>query len=428
MLDIVWEVYARKMPDESPTPSSKESPSDQHDDQKMIQFLEATLDGNIRIAEENNNNDDYSMNSWHRLVLLLFDTNSKNAPANKILDWIGQNKQHRPLPQDTCFGWHEWIMKLTVENIARKKQCSYLRDPKAMNILHKIMIAHAVSPQHDALRSLSWQTISAIVHEIGWTWNNETSTNAPICTWTRLATGEWKILIEKAESGDQHLSPNNMQTLDGCGLLMMAVIEYLTSLDERPDFPLPLEAGALMHLKQALEDTFSTTSHFLHSYTHLPQGKADSVIKTKTIEFWCRLAPEFELDNQRTIDEGFLCMETLLQTTNNICLMRPLLHHLCSAENDETVKGHLSCISSPISNYIRQAWEKISNNPRQIRTEQLSLVCSSTEIMLQVLKISTEDTSLIRSELDRAIQSLEKGAPYHSESISDLKLLLISLS
>ena len=288
-----------------------ESPSDQDDNGKMIQFLEATLDGNIPIVEENEKDDNYSPDSWHRLVLLFFDTNSHNAPTNKILDWIGRNEQQKHLTQEIRFGWHEWIMKFTVESIARKnKQCSYLRDPKAMDILDKIMMAHAVSPVHDALRSLSWQTISSIVHEIGWKWNNKASTNAPICTWTRLASGEWKILLEQVESGEQQqLSPSEMQTLDGCGLLMMDVVEYLTSLDERPDSPLPLEPESLMHLKQSLEDALSITSLFINLY--VAKEKADFVIKTKAIEFWCRIVPEFELDNQRSIDEGFPCLETL---------------------------------------------------------------------------------------------------------------------
>ncbi|KAL3931568.1 MAG: hypothetical protein SGARI_004174 [Bacillariaceae sp.] len=310
-----------------------------------------------------------------------------------------------------------------------KASSTLLNDPKAMEALQTILMAHVVSPDPNALRADAWQTMGSMIvsscrhhgkNKVSNAWTTKwmmmtmkngssassSSKNNPkqkqqqqaatppppllpiICTWARLASGEWKIQLEHmaassasaaAAGGDaaatvnsltnstsnnrnNNDNDNNMAILDGCAKTIMSVVDFLLTLEDRPDQAaaapslLLLNATALLHIKESLDEAFAVTTEYIATVDngdddHDDNGddsqghgeesdSARSSTKAVVRELWCQLLPELEMEAIQGLESTLAAFrKLLLQSSSSAAaddvMMRPLVHVLSAMEDGD---------------------------------------------------------------------------------------------
>ncbi|OEU19457.1 hypothetical protein FRACYDRAFT_235511 [Fragilariopsis cylindrus CCMP1102] len=343
--------------------------------------------------------------------------------VTNILLWIDRNGQEESISLDQKFGWHGWLMKYIGENISnRKKHSTLLREPKEMHVIQNIMLAHVVSPDVRAHRAMAWQTIIQIIQGYGWSWSEKSASNvAPICTWCRLACGEWKIQLE--EELNLSSGSNRISILDGCGRLMLSVVQYLVDFEERPDKAIPLDSEGLLHLRQSLEETLYTTSEYL-----ITSNVDTGIEPTVVINLWSQLFSEIYLPNSEEGKNVVTCFRKLLMASNDVTMMRALAHFLTTTHPKESNEHGL--VDSIIA-YTERSWQTLAA-PSWLslchQHEEIYWACGATEILVdnqpeRIHKITNSMQQAIRI-LVESLQSVPSKRT--EELLSYLRLVVES--
>jgi len=401
---------------------SREMASNTDDKMTMISVLDSLLD------DKAGDDDIYTVSNLQTMIYGIFELQgTKHASdklVTKILLWIDQDGQEEKISQDLKLFWHGYLMKYVGESVSKKKKrCTLLREPEIMNVMQKILLAHVVSPDKGALRAMAWQTIVQVIQSYGWRWSEKSiSKVAYICTWCRLACGEYRIQLE--EELNLLSQSNRTLILDGCGKLMLSVVRYLVDFDERPDKTIPLDTESIFHLRQSLEETLYTTSEYLNTF------KGDSCKQsTIVLDLWSQLFSETYLP---TSDKSVItCFKKLLIESDDVSLMRALAHYLTTvnlkdSECDEADVEH-GLIDSIIA-FTERSWQTIAT-PRWLsqcdQFEEMFWVCGATEIMSDNYP---DRIYKITNSMQQAIRILVESLPSqrNKEVISYLRLLVES--
>jgi hypothetical protein len=360
------------------TQSNSDDDDDDDDAMTMVNVLDSLL------ATSNDTEDDdlsYTASYLKRLIFGIFELQGTEYASDElvtnILLWIDRNGQEESISLDQKFGWHGWLMKYIGESISnKKKRSTLLREPKEMHVIQNIMLAHVVSPDERALRAMAWQTIIQIIQGYGWSWSEKSTSNvAPICTWCRLACGEWKIQLE--EELNLWSGSNRTSILDGCGRLMLSVVQYLVDFEERPDIAIPLDTDGLLHLRQSLEETLYTTSAYL-----ITSNVDTGVEPTVVINLWSQLFSEIYLPNSEEGKNAVTCFRKLLMASNDVTMMRALAHFLTTVHPKESSEQGL--IDSIIA-YTERSWQTLAT-PSWLslchQHDEIYWACGATEILV----------------------------------------------
>eukprot|EP00537_Pseudo-nitzschia_pungens_P019111 CAMPEP_0172408740 /NCGR_PEP_ID=MMETSP1061-20121228/76009_1 /TAXON_ID=37318 /ORGANISM="Pseudo-nitzschia pungens, Strain cf. pungens" /LENGTH=737 /DNA_ID=CAMNT_0013144883 /DNA_START=42 /DNA_END=2254 /DNA_ORIENTATION=+ len=411
----------------------------------MISVLESVLGPteNESNADETNANEDfYTIENLERLVIAIFeleDTNNYTAPEELVgglLQWIAKRDLGERFTPELRILWHGWLMKnvkkcLSQQEKKKKSHSALLRNSKAMDVMQTILLAHAVSPEERALRPMAWQCMAQIVRTYGWSWGTATSKSAPICTWCRLANGEWKIQLE--EEGDP-TSDKTIRTsiLDGCGRVMIGVVQYLVDFEERPDKRMPLDPDGLVHVRESLEETLFTTSTYLNRSPIVSDDTNHSLI----INLWSQLCSEVDLSTVRRVDNVILCLKKLLLASDDESLLQPLVHVIGTAQIEPKVLRLVGEFDGgfvdPVVVYLDRFWKKATDAKYTARHpwhDQIHWACVAVE-MLAEHKLQT-----ISRLADPMLQAIASLVPYlqtasrkekSNELLSILQLLVDS--
>jgi hypothetical protein len=363
---------------ETQSNSDDDDDDDDDDAMTMVNVLDSLL------ATSNDTEDDdlsYTASYLKRLIFGIFELQGTEYASDElvtnILLWIDRNGQEESISLDQKFGWHGWLMKYIGESISnKKKRSTLLREPKEMHVIQNIMLAHVVSPDERALRAMAWQTIIQIIQGYGWSWSEKSTSNvAPICTWCRLACGEWKIQLE--EELNLWSGSNRTSILDGCGRLMLSVVQYLVDFEERPDIAIPLDTDGLLHLRQSLEETLYTTSAYL-----ITSNVDTGVEPTVVINLWSQLFSEIYLPNSEEGKNAVTCFRKLLMASNDVTMMRALAHFLTTVHPKESSEQGL--IDSIIA-YTERSWQTLAT-PSWLslchQHDEIYWACGATEILV----------------------------------------------
>eukprot|EP00536_Pseudo-nitzschia_multiseries_P016020 jgi/Psemu1/69709/estExt_Genemark1.C_10020003 len=418
--------------------------SECRDRDAMISVLESILGPTIDTwdrsnADETNANDDfYTIGNLERLVITIFELqDTKNNVSEEILDsvlqWIAKRDWEDIFTPDLRTVWHGWLM-INVEKCLskkKKKHSALLRDPKAMDVMQTILMAHAVSPEAQALRPVAWQCMAQIVRTYGWSWGKVTSKSAPICIWCRLACGEWKIQLE--EEGDPASAyQSRMPILDGCGTLMIGVVQYLVDFDERPDKRIPLDHEGLLHVRESLEETLVTTSAYLNHPSIVCDGTGYSMV----INLWSQLCAEVDLSTMRGAENVIRCLQKLLLVSNDESLLQALVHVISTAQIEAKVLQLVGRLESGMLDsivvYLDRFWKKITNANYLTRNQEhdhIHWACVAVEMLMEH-KIQTIDqlTDSMLKAIAYLVEYLQTAPPQKGRDnlLSSLQLLLDS--
>jgi hypothetical protein len=343
-LNILWYVFSNvTMCDE---PQSMESSLGKETKVEMVgkskrtetQQLILVLDSYLDSKESDNQHCKYNKDTWDKLVLQVFDMKQVEVSVTTaviILQWISKHSQE--LSREVKFSWHEWLMGFAFKQYSQEGSSMFLRGSNELNEMQKILLAHAVSPEKDALRALSWQTIPVIFHNMGWKTSSDSSINSPICLWSRLASAEWAIIL--GQGGN--LSADDQATLDGCGQTLISVVQFLVSFDSKPD--LPLDAAGLFHIKESLGDAFSIACEYL--VQHSLQGSEPIVARV-----FCQILEEEGLAAFQSVDIANAALKSLIgsSTESQVEIDEPLMKLLAHVQSVTDSNDRVGSLVRPI--------------------------------------------------------------------------------
>ena len=368
--------------------TKKEQPKVEDDEVDMMLSILESASGSasdeVRAGQEND--DIYTFSNTLRLMFVLFELQGPESISDElwrtVLIWI-KNSQDEISDADLRVLWDGWLLTNIQKRISKTNNTrSLLRDPEIMDTIQKIILAHVVSPTTSTLRPLAWQSISQITKSFGWEFLQKSSESS-LCTWCRLACGEWKIQLEDEPSERQ----KNLSILDGCGNLIINVVQYLVDFDERPYKSIPLTSESLLSIRQELEETLSLTSgHLLNR-----ASEEHNLESTIMVNLWSVLFSEMHASNCHEASNIMLCFHMLLQVSDDESLVPAVLHvvSMMNCDGRALTSEHESVTdetTTSIIGYLIRLWKRVAKMDYLKQSQENHFVhsaCVATEILAE---------------------------------------------
>jgi hypothetical protein len=267
--DMIWERLRRVVAYPADNENDNEETTASDDVGAHTRFMDQTID---RLLQDDTD-DETQDNAWMHSFIHLWHTNASrlcraytSPPAWYEAMLLFVVSKDSNLNTQTKTAWHDLIFQSTNSLVIHTSNLNFTNTLVAQALADLLMV-HLGSPQSD-LQSRAWETCSLLVSRHGWDWipksKNSYATQAShLCTWTRLAAGEYRIQLGLVCMEDPKAFDN--QTLNASGHVVVSALRRLvqeaTTLDDGRQ--IALDPEALLHLRQSFLDTLqSTISYF----------------------------------------------------------------------------------------------------------------------------------------------------------------------
>jgi len=351
----------------------------------MFNVLESVLgmSGENNPGIDGKDDDMYTIANLQRLMFVIFELKGTDCVSLELVKSIvlwRTNSREKILDAEIRILWDGWLLKcIRGRNTEKSNGMNLFRDPEIMDAIQKICMAHAVSPDTNALRPMAWQTISKIMQLHGWKRIDKLSIEASMCTWCQLACGEWKIQLEI--DGCSGFS-DRLPILDGCGNLIITIVRYLVDLHDRPHKTVPLKMQSILSLRKALEDTLALTSAYLNEKASTADDTESAII----VHLWSELFSEINLTTSEDAGIVIACFKNLLLLSSNDCLLQPLLHVATTYCTEDGFLDDVDRLDNPVTAsmtlYLVRFWNSI-------KTRDLLNICCQYDV-IQSACVATE--------------------------------------
>eukprot|EP00934_Nitzschia_sp_Nitz4_P002292 Nitzschia sp. Nitz4//scaffold28_size193895//65426//67654//NITZ4_001646-RA/size193895-processed-gene-0.258-mRNA-1//-1//CDS//3329545925//2292//frame0 len=379
-----------------------------------------------------------------------------------LLEWLAQedtisstcmggnqeDEQRRTKKQDLLL-WNEWFLGWFTQQLqGNRRQGMHhpilrilMETPRGILRLQSWLMAHVTSAgqedgvaDHQALRAMAWQALLALVETNGWDWmlleeegsHGRLGAASRLCTWIRLAAGEWRIQLQASLASSEHSnamstvnpptlhdpnamhSPSGNLTLGtcqatalpighGCARVIQSVVPFC--IQSQRLVTMPSTGGALLHLRQSLEQSLWTTIEYLSMVAE--QQPSDLPFYSIALPLLGTLLMEmdiFELLQQPDVadpegsadaspaDTILECLQALLPMAEDTCLLPGLVHLLSSSENLERQSRVRTYLHDPLTEYLDWCWQ------RDVVDDSIAWTCSCTELWVQLSAPQTESS------------------------------------
>ena len=381
----------------------------------VLESILGTSSEDEKIGRDRCEEDLYTIGNLQRLIIVIFEMRGTDCASfeliTRILLW-STNSREDIFDADLRILWDRWLMKTIGERITEDTNgVSFLRDPETMSAIQKKSMAHAVSPDTNALRPMAWQIISRIMRVCGWRSMHKSSIEASICIWCRLACGEWKIQLE--EEGFSECSYRS-SILDGCGNLIITIVQYLVEFHDTPHKPIPLGTEPILSLRDTLEDTLSLTSIYLNA--HL-----SDTTSTIVIHVWAELFSEITLSASKDASVVFACFRHLLLVCDNECLLQASVHVVTTYCTEDgflyNVEGLDTTVIDSILLYLERFWKTMATKDslkKHCAHDSIHSACVATEILAEFQPEKVENVTIAILDV---VDFLAESAPDLGKSL-----------
>ncbi len=382
---------------------------------KVLESVLGTSSEDEKMSTDRCEEDSYTIGNLQRLIFVIFELKGTDCASfeliTSILLWSTTSREDI-FDADLTILWDGWLMKTIGERITEEANgMSLLRDPEIMSAIQKLSMAHAVSPDTNTLRPMAWQIISRIMRVCGWRSMHKSSIEASICLWCRLACGEWKIQLE--EEGFSECSYRS-SILDGCGKLIITVVQYLVDFHDSPHKPIPLGTESILSLRETLEDTLSLTSTYLNA--HL-----SDTTPAILIHLWSELFSEITLSASKDASVVFECFRNLLLVSDNECLLPASVHVVTTYCTEDgflyNVQGLDTTVIDSILLYLERFWKTMATRDslkKHCGHDTIHSACVATEILAEYQPDKVENVTIAILDV----------VDFLAESAPDLRLTL----
>jgi hypothetical protein len=292
--------------------------------------------------------------------------------------------------------WAE-ILLLCARNTALLPsfQTQLAEDTTLAKDLTRLILTCVVSNEgSDRLRSSAWSTSATLVQSCGWEWllgaaattqsqddaakKSGLGHAASLCTFVRLAIGEWKIqlgLLVAETCTSSTPSEERLLLVQACAQVIVQAVQFVVQLADRMDQAaddetesLPLSGDALIHLRQSLDEALNLAVQYLglaEQRVLSVDGPVVRVLGTLLTEF-----DVFEHQISTKEQEGNEILQALrvaLDIHDLECqedLLPCLALVLSSSEGDEAKVAMLEeyqLLGEPLVNFLEAYWKHASN-------------------------------------------------------------------
>jgi hypothetical protein len=414
ILERIWKVYLQSTAsasDEATNATISEDTGDNdgngngnHNDTAAFEFKLMSQTLSSILTDSHEQKDYYSTKSWHELILALFQSHGHQLLPDSLIPIMLST----PLPPPSVnanhhvtSAWHEWILSVIQTRVTTTPSFGHtcLKDPKAINNLNQLLLAHVVAPTNDSLRGMAWQTLTAMGETCGWRWIllGERSSSAlgagtTLCTWVRLASGELNIQLQQLLSASPAAAANFMQASlvlpisHSCARVLMSVVQFCVQLEEEPH-RMPISSDSLLHLRQSLEQSLWTLVEYLQHHQreqNLDMNQPSDPFATIAIRLFGTLLMEVDIwDLLRKEESPQEVLSALIRTmpmekkdTTSYSLLPGLVNIIGDAESNPEKQEQLSSIWNPLFEYLYSYWQDY----KQTMDDSIAWACSCTEL------------------------------------------------
>lgn len=386
-----------------------------------------------KIGSDEFGGDIYTIRNVQRLIFVIFELQGIECASDEfvssILVWSIQSNQDESFDPDLRILRDGWLMKNIRNCISRRpNDTDLLRDPEMMDAMQKITLAHVVSPNAHALRPMAWQTISEIMIYYGWSWIQKSSIKNSICTWCRIACGEWKIQLE-GDGNSLSQGSTRLSILDGCGKLLITIVQYLVDFDECPYKSIPLGMESILSIRQALEDTLSLTSTYLYTFP----CASDDIESAIMINLWSELLSETQLSTAEAASNVMPCLGKLLLFSSDESLVRAVVHVISthSSKKQFLLEDFDNSIIHSCIVYLQRFWKNLTKPDfleKWYSHDIIRSACVATEMLAEHGPEKLQEVSnAIFAATDFLLESLNmRVANQRNKLIQSLQLVVDS--
>ncbi|KAL3939140.1 MAG: hypothetical protein SGBAC_006085 [Bacillariaceae sp.] len=443
VVEIIWDFYTLSSPE---TGSKEEDPPKDELHQSpewamMAQTLNTTLLGSDASY--------YSASTLNETILAVFQRRGfelvPQSMAPKLLSWVSKSRQSLDLPPKLRSLWVEWTLGLFQTLASNKKIDTILRHTGVPDDLNRLLLAIIVSPTsdsessstHGSLRAMAWQTLVSILETCGWAWafriapNGKLGTGTSLCTWTRLASGEWRLQLQSSESSDVSKLEGGEDVIgDATARLLMATTEFIIELSEKGS--VSLFSDAVLHLYQSLEESLMSTVEYI---TLQRESRIVGLFATTATRLFGTLLREFDVWTlqkkdaeiaQATIDG----LAYLLESSEESCLFPAIANILEASDSDAPRKRDIVKLWDPFFSYTERFWETTASKwSQQGSTEHGQVIpwaCTCVEWWIDGAFLESKNTANNRRRIQisvfKFIGSAMSSNRVDSQSRSSLSL------
>ncbi|CAJ1953475.1 unnamed protein product [Cylindrotheca closterium] len=386
VVEKLWDFYTSgSMETES---KEKDVPKEESYPSQEWDMMAKTLNGTLQGTDASY----YSVSTLNETILTVFQRSGfEHVPQSmipKILSWVSKSKQSITLPPDLRSLWVEWTLGLFQTLASNKKVDTILRHTGVPDDLNRLLLAIIVSPTSDkesrygSLRAMAWQTLVSILETCGWAWafritaTGKLGNGTPLCTWTRLASGEWRLQLQKSESGDVSTPEEGAGDAigDATARLLIATTEFCIELSEK--ITVSLSSDAVLHLYQSLEESLMSTLEYI---TLERESRIVGLFSTTATRLFGTLLREFDIwtlqkkdveTSQATIDG----LAYLLESSDENCLLPAIANILEASDSDSTRKKDMLKLWDPFLSYMQRFWETTASKWSQQDSRELGQI------------------------------------------------------
>lgn len=383
------------------------------------------------------------MTSLQRAVLQTLSTHSTNTvvytPATinslykPMVAWVTNDEDTKegsekgPSPS-LIEEWHGLVLQctrqLTLDSPKDLQQVLLHSKSLSSSLIQLMLFYISYSSSSVEMQSLAWTTLATMVDVFCFDWmmmsGSGTLGNATsLCTMLRLASGEWRIQLgrlvvdEKSESDE-----SAMMILDSCGRVICAALHHVVHLAEERQEKFQMQASALLHVRDSLQDALHATVQYLCHARQQPRATtvAGRVLGSLLTEFnvWDGLP------NGVDTDETLQALSVVLQhhEENPGALLQCLVMVLASVEGPSYCikfldKHHL--LGKTLVDFLVSFWKNsvTMDVDEDDATSQCRAACQVAELWYNMTTPPPSVTAPLRKVIIKWIRTqLDGGSPY----------------
>ncbi|GAX09627.1 hypothetical protein FisN_19Lh087 [Fistulifera solaris] len=243
-------------------------------------------------------NDEGKISYWTPLLQWWIESNNKSDETLK-----NEEQQSKRI-------WAAVLLETVMKHLAvkdKENRMDWQVDDEVARKYVKFLMVCVVDPNdaHDSsLRTLAWSSMAMSIQASGWDWILHSSVTCRLgkahtmCTFIRLAAGEWKIQLERSLQ-EETLAEESSITLQTCAQIIADGFTYLQQVASDEDImQRSFSPEASLHLRRSMEEAMHTTVEFL---TTEDAVRFPDIAKT-AVRLFCPFLTEWDIFLERNTE------------------------------------------------------------------------------------------------------------------------------
>lgn len=371
----------------------------------------------LRQLLDQNTSQCVSSQEWAALFWNETHTGGKISYWTPLLQWWIEHENHNETSRNDETNprrvWAAVILETVMKQLAAndgENRMDWQVDKEVARKYAKFLMICAVDPNganDSSIRTLAWSAIAMSVKASGWGWTlNSPSTSRlgkahNMCTFIRLACGEWKIQLERSLQ-ERMPADDNIITIQTCAQVLAHGFTYLQEIATGEDTQSSsFSPEALLHLRRSMEEAMHTTVEYLSTED---ASKSLEISKTAACLFGPFLTEwDVFLEKNMEIMLNALAFSVDVSKDNlavHNALLAGLTTVLASSEGDSSRIDSLNqfhLLGQRLEDFLISCFDQIKNNGEDTNQEGTLQWCSQIIDLWTSMVRDRKMTKLIES-------------------------------